>query len=44
MMPYVAQATGSAVGAMLVPAACVAVVGMSAAAMRHARAGVPAGI
>jgi hypothetical protein len=39
MMPYVAQATGSAVGAMLVPAACVAVVGLSAAAMRHARTG-----
>ena len=40
MMPYVAQATGSAVGAMLVPAACVAVVGLSAAAMRHVGAGV----
>jgi MFS family permease len=40
MMPYVAQATGSAVGAMLVPAACVAVVGLSAAAMRYAPAGV----
>jgi len=39
LMPYVAQATGSAVGAMLVPAACIAVVGLSAAAMRHASAG-----
>ena len=39
MMPYVAQATGSAVGAMLVPAACITVVGLSAVAMRYSRAG-----
>jgi MFS family permease len=38
MMPYVAQATGSAVGAMLVPAACITVVGLSAIAMRYSRA------
>jgi nitrate/nitrite transporter NarK len=39
-MPYVAQVTGSPVGAMLVPAACIMVVGLSVAAMRYARAGV----
>jgi MFS family permease len=39
-MPYVAQLTGSPVGAMLVPAACIMVVGLSAAAMRYARASV----
>ena len=39
MMPYVAQATGSAVGAMLVPAVCITVVGLSAVAMRYSRAG-----
>jgi MFS family permease len=40
VMPYVAQVTGSAVGAMLVPAACITVVGLSAVAMRYSRAGV----
>jgi MFS family permease len=35
MMPYVAQITGSAIGAMLVPAGCVAVAGLSALSMRY---------
>jgi nitrate/nitrite transporter NarK len=42
VMPYVAQATGSAVGAMLVPAACITVVGLAAVAMRYSRTGVSA--
>ena len=41
-MPYVAQATGGAVGAMLVPAACITVVGLSALAMRYSRGGMSA--
>jgi nitrate/nitrite transporter NarK len=37
-MPWVAQTTGSAVGAMLVPAGCLAVLGLSAVLMRQTRA------
>jgi MFS family permease len=36
-MPWVAQTTGSAVGAMLVPAGCLAVLGLSAVLMRQTR-------
>jgi MFS family permease len=42
VMPWAAQATGSAVGAMLVPAGCLTVLGMSAVLMRQARGVVPA--
>jgi nitrate/nitrite transporter NarK len=42
MMPYVAQITGSAVGAMLVPAGCLAIVGLSALGMHYGALGAPA--
>jgi len=42
MMPYVAQITGSAVGAMLVPAGCVSVVGLCALGMRYRAPEAPA--